>query len=520
MKWEEFSKIKINVFVVFLTGALCLGFSDSQTVWRKTWVQSGDARSRKVISDERTEGAFWLITYSALYHVDSTQNQSLILHKNVNAIYQDPKDPEGTYIAADDGIYLRFKEQLQRILFKHGCLSVVSVGGTVFAGTESGLMIRDGSNDSWHYASGELAQEPVSHLASYGDVIYAVTPSALYRYDSVTNEYKEIFSTGVSQELDSEGVILGDEPALQKPDIIDVDIIDDGGIYTSTLKGIYYSNNEGGDWRKLPDNGLPIRNINALSIFNDELWAATADGAYRSMDGQWQKLDNGLETNVVYDLIHDRSGNIYAATNRGFFYLASGKALANKAVMDEGSIVQGMFKDYRDVEKYFYNEPSVRQTQEMAVKYADVHPDKIKRWHRQSRLKAFAPTISTGIDRSASDLMHWDTGQNPDELTKGRDFIDWDVSLSWDLGDMVFSSDQTSIDSRSKLMVELREEVLDQVTRVYFERRRLQVTLLNHKKTGESSIEDEMRLAELTAIIDGFTGGEFSQRSLDPEGVL
>ena len=146
----------------------------------------------------------------------------------------------------------------------------------------------------------------------------------------------------------------------------------------------------------------------------------------------------------------------------------------------------------------------------MAIDYADVHPDKIKRWQKQSRLKAFVPSLSTGIDRSATDLMHWDTGPSPDVLSKGKDFLDWDVNLSWNLGDMVWSSDQTSIDSRSKLMVELREEVLDQVTRVYFERRRLQVTLLSNGKTVDSAVDDQMRLAELTAIIDGYTGGRFS----------
>ena len=61
-------------------------------------------------------------------------------------------------------------------------------------------------------------------------------------------------------------------------------------------------------------------------------------------------------------------------------------------------------------------------------------------------------------------------------------------------------------------MVELREEVLDQATRVYFERRRLQAELLNQNDAPvDSMIDGQMRLAELTAVLDAFTGGGFSK---------
>ncbi len=90
--------------------------------------------------------------------------------------------------------------------------------------------------------------------------------------------------------------------------------------------------------------------------------------------------------------------------------------------------------------------------------------------------------------------------------------MDWSASVSWDLGELIWNDDQTSIDSRSKLMVELREDVLDQVTRLYFERRRLQAEVAA-LATAEPQIlfDKEMRIEELTALIDGFTGGGFSR---------
>jgi len=56
----------------------------------------------------------------------------------------------------------------------------------------------------------------------------------------------------------------------------------------------------------------------------------------------------------------------------------------------------------------------------------------------------------------------------------------------------------------------LRQDILDQVTRLYFERRRIQSELVSNK---DSDFDREMRVEELTALIDGLTGGEFSRRT-------
>ncbi len=60
-------------------------------------------------------------------------------------------------------------------------------------------------------------------------------------------------------------------------------------------------------------------------------------------------------------------------------------------------------------------------------------------------------------------------------------------------------------------MVQLREDILNEVTRLYFERRRLQMELASNKSiTTTQAIEKDLRLQELTASIDALTGGTFS----------
>lgn len=62
-------------------------------------------------------------------------------------------------------------------------------------------------------------------------------------------------------------------------------------------------------------------------------------------------------------------------------------------------------------------------------------------------------------------------------------------------------------------MVELRNDILDEVNKVYFERIRVKVELDNLSiEDRKKRFEKELRLRELTASIDALTGGYFSQQ--------
>jgi hypothetical protein len=68
--------------------------------------------------------------------------------------------------------------------------------------------------------------------------------------------------------------------------------------------------------------------------------------------------------------------------------------------------------------------------------------------------------------------------------------------------------------------VQLRDDVLNEVTRLYFERRRLQVeTLLSGPEDIADKIENELRLQELTASIDAITGSYMLKRLKHGPGV-
>lgn len=168
----------------------------------------------------------------------------------------------------------------------------------------------------------------------------------------------------------------------------------------------------------------------------------------------------------------------------------------------------------------FSHEPSIEEIRQAAIEYAEVQPEKINKWSKAAARKALLPDLRVAYDDAedwqSSTYFYKDTYEEQylrdDDITEGND-RGWSVSLTWELGDLIWNSAQTSIDVRSRLMVQLRDDILNEVTRLYFERSRLQVKM-ETKFPGELNgrIDTELRLQELTAGIDALTGSYLSKR--------
>ena len=229
-------------------------------------------------------------------------------------------------------------------------------------------------------------------------------------------------------------------------------------------------------------------------------------------------LSEGLPTEDVRSIFYDRSsGDLYAAAKGGVYRYPKPEFQKAIPVLVETRRPA----DFLDL---FMNEPTVQQIQQAAIHYAEVSPEKIKQWRAAASRKALFPTLSVGSDMGEDQNVDLDRGgtNDPDKFIMGpkEKTLDWHVDLNWDLGDLIWNDDQTSIDTRSKLMVELREDILNEVTHLYFERRRLQTDLvLVPPASLPLQIEKELKLQEMTADIDALTGGFLSQKLKEVQNV-
>jgi hypothetical protein len=252
----------------------------------------------------------------------------------------------------------------------------------------------------------------------------------------------------------------------------------------------------------LPSAGLPqqvVDHLVWLPLEQGVLVAGTAHGLalWRAGAANWVQPKAGYLQAAVYDIEAGRDG-LWVANSLGLF----------KIPLQELSLDRPQPIPVPDQQG-----PDIRAVQDAAIRYAEVHPDKIRRWRQQARWKALLPQLSLGYEYNDNNYItsrgSTDDSSTDRIITAADPSAGFDVSLSWDLDELIWNDDQTSIDNRSKLMVQLREDTVDQVTRLYFERKRLLTEQV--PEDAKKATERALRIEELTALIDGFTGGFFSR---------
>jgi photosystem II stability/assembly factor-like uncharacterized protein len=396
----------------------------------------------------------------------------------------------------------------------------------VLLGTRGGLFLSTDDGRRWEPASLPHAARRVAHVAFSPDDparVLLVADERLFIGDVVAGEWQERFdirlgdedtaqepleATGDAEEAFGENA----EPAAASHRLTAVAIDPEAPqrIYLAGTRGVAVSPDGGIRWQWMTRVGLQSPVISRLLPRRRSplvLYAATDRGVarYEPAQARWEVITAGLSSAPVHDLAvtPDR---LWAATDTGLYHapLVTDPFLGNEPPAPQALLAN------------FAHEPTMAQVREAAIRYAEVAPEKIARWRRQAALRALFPTVDVGIDRDHSRTAHYDEGTFPKFQiveTNDRD-SSLDLSITWELGDLLWNDDQTSIDVRSKLMVQLRNDIVDEVTRMYFERRRVQVALLTAPPEDPQEIlEQELRLQELTALIDGLTGGYFSAQT-------
>ncbi len=455
----------------------------------------------------------------------------------INIFVIAPSDTQRIFIGTDEGLYrssdagLNWKKVYTGIGKLESSVLTIAVDPSnpeiIYTGTRSGLYKTE-ENGGWRKEHSLGSKAIISHIAIdpvQSSIVYAATDDGIYKSVDRGNEWDKVFfaiysgreSAAELQELDNiEGEALRPENIARK---IFINQIDSNTIYAGTSEGLYISYNAGKTWQKTSEIGLISDNINDIVVSPDNVYvyAATDRGVFRYFTAikSWEPLYKGLTSTNVYSvaishLSHGNSASLWAATGKGIFKTESVK----QKIAAEYEGVEA-----KDIFKKFAHEPSMEEIRESAILYAEVHPDKINKWRKAADNKAWLPdfrvSYGKGEDWQSSSYYYNYSGEQAykdDDITTGHDDA-WSVSLSWDFADLIWSGDQTSIDNRSKLMVQLRDDILNEVTRLFFERRRLQIEMITAPgRELTEKIDQALRLQELTANIDALTGSYLSKR--------
>jgi hypothetical protein len=215
----------------------------------------------------------------------------------------------------------------------------------------------------------------------------------------------------------------------------------------------------------------------------------------------------------VEDLVVGQ-GALYVATHQGL--LRARAARASRAGADFVA-ARVAFVDS--------NEPDIHSVHTAALRYLKLQPSRVAALRRGLARRGWLPIVSF---RATRDRDKHD-GSDLDEAYVSGDYRtlrDWDrdrargfelqAVLSWNLGDLAYHPESIDVSREAREIIELRDDVLDEITQLYFERRRALAEAAAQRGSVGGGGALTLRAAQLAAGIDAWTGGWFGrQLSLD-----
>ena len=461
-----------------------------------------------LISQDK-KGSFYLVSKSCVYKgkLRSSLWKKVFCSPPQDFITDIFLDRVCVYIATKSKVYFSKDGENFNIIFKVfpktkiNC--VFKKEDKIYIGTTEGLYFKDGNKSGWKKLNFLQDVNIFQIISNKQNLILATDHGVFISKDSKIFEKRFVVQSIESSESN---LIEEKEKNLCIPIFIKVDEYDTNKIYLATSCGLFVSKNRGFNFKKIYLKNLFSVPINCIAqTAKDEIILATDRGLYKVdlNENYAKRLYQGITTNIIRWVFVDRNGKILIATPKGIF--------VSSTTNFKNNILSSTFNSY-----LFAPEPDILTLQKVALEWNEVHPDKIKKWRKALLKRALYPAVNLKVGGSCSDTYEIYTSSTKSYYVLGplqRD-IDWSVSISWDLGDLIWSPYEKDIDSRSRLNTQLRLDILNELNRLYFERKALKEELL--EKSSSLSKEELQRkillLEELTANLDALTGGYFSKK--------
>jgi len=156
-------------------------------------------------------------------------------------------------------------------------------------------------------------------------------------------------------------------------------------------------------------------------------------------------------------------------------------------------------------------EPTIIEVHRAALRYFRVHPEEVERIRRAAVRRSAAPIMTiTGryeYVQSERDVAQTPTMTYTDD-SFGSNVAGGTLSLNWNFPGLVFNPAEL----QTYALIGIQMNVLKEVTRLYYVRRQLMLSLLaDPPDDPRTLVAMQMRVEEFTSLIDSFTGGWFSR---------
>jgi hypothetical protein len=238
--------------------------------------------------------------------------------------------------------------------------------------------------------------------------------------------------------------------------------------------------------------------LRALAAAGDVLWLASERGLLRGSRSRPDAPGEVVLEGETYDVVDGGAVGLLVATRSGVARVRA--AVSPRALRRVPPAVDA------------------RTVQRAVLAYQGLSPVGIQRLAARARSAAWWPQlrVSASWDRERERDRDRDqvfsTGEVRNLRDRGRALdtgLGLDVQFTWELGRRARPDALIAISRERRELIELRDQVLERVTRLVFERRR--VLALHAAAESDARPELELRANELAAQLDAWTGGVFSR---------
>lgn len=156
----------------------------------------------------------------------------------------------------------------------------------------------------------------------------------------------------------------------------------------------------------------------------------------------------------------------------------------------------------------YRGEPSVARVVQAALAQRVLDPARARDAIERARLRGLVPTARAGVRRGQAIDLRGLTGEEGAANISTDDDLMVEGSLVFQFDRLVFASEEAGLLRELHSLESARLELVRAVVALYFERRRLQ---LERDLLGQRDLARTVRILEIEALLDVFTGGAFTR---------
>jgi hypothetical protein len=488
--------------------------------------------------------------------IDLLNSAEADLGLKVSDIYVDAKD---FYLATDMGIFQNYR----RIFTKEACNQVIKTPSKIYAACLRGIYVAELEKKTlqteFQWKLDELSPQNPNFIVlnkSQTHVVYASADNGFYYYDARKHKWLNR-SYGLKRDFyDSFG--FGRFLVDKLSDLI----------YLATSSGVYVSSNQGQSWLKFntglrsnPDGFFTIRQIAPMG---DQLLLLSANGLYVSSitnSPQWKAIEiannkNDSDYNPSYysiDVIKSDNHEKHIITNSQgqIFSLSSVPVITGSIATDEINNVAVAITEPIEVKppelapviietpvpkavvpdlvyKVLKAEPKIQELHKIALEFAGIPTgQQFSAYKRQARMRNIIPGVDAFANKGVQDFLSIETNANDtfssstssissdyekNNINKDDNNINTGLKFTWNLANLIYDPEINDINTSARITANIRENILTELTQIYYARKELLYKLLDQSFHDELQeiFTEKLKLAEYTAQLDARTGAWFS----------